>query len=65
MISEKVVEFQENNNEIIIKLESGKSVTTDMVILSIGVSPDTKFLQNSGISLGERGHILVNEKIRN
>ena len=63
MISEKVVEFQENNNEIIIKLESGKSVTTDMVILSIGVSPDTKFLQNSGISLGERGHILVNEKL--
>ena len=42
MTSEKVVEFQENGNEIIIKLESGKSVTTDMVILSIGVSPDTK-----------------------
>ena len=63
MISEKVVEFQEDGNEIIIKLESGKIVTTDMLILSIGVSPDTKFLQNSGINLGERGHILVNEKL--
>ena len=63
MISEKVVEFQKDGNEIIIKLESGKIVTTDMLILSIGVSPDTKFLQNSGINLGERGHILVNEKL--
>ena len=63
MTSEKVVEFQEDANKIIIKLESGKSVTTDMVILSIGVSPDTKFLQGSGINLGERGHILVNENL--
>ncbi len=63
MTSEKVVEFQEAENEIIIKLESEKTVTTDIVILSIGVSPDTKFLQNSGINLGEKGHILVNENL--
>ena len=63
MTSEKVVEFLEAENEIIIKLESGKIVTTDIIILSIGVSPDTKFLQNSGISLGEKGHILVNENL--
>ena len=63
MTSEKVVEFQEAKNEIIIKLESGKTVTTDIVILSIGVSPDTKFLQNSGINLGEKGNILVNENL--
>ena len=63
MTSEKVIEFQEDKDEVIIKLESGKSVAADMVILSIGVNPDTKFLQNSGINLGERGHILVNEKL--
>ena len=63
LISEKVTEFQEDKDEVIIKLESGKSVVADMVILSIGVNPDTKFLQNSGINLGERGHILVNEKL--
>ena len=63
MTSEKVVEFQEAENEIIIKLESGKTVTTDIVILSIGVSPDTKFLESSGINLGEKGHILVNENL--
>ena len=55
--------FKKRKIEIIIKLESGKTVTTDIVILSIGVSPDTKFLQNSGINLGEKGHILVNENL--
>ena len=63
LTSEKVIEFQEDKDEVIIKLESGKSVAADMVILSIGVNPDTKFLQNSGINLGEKGHILVNEKL--
>ena len=63
LTSEKVIEFQEDKDEVIIKLESGKSVAADMVILSIGVNPDTKFLQNSGINLGERGHILVNENL--
>ena len=63
LTSEKVIEFQEDKDEVIIKLESGKSVAADMVILSIGVNPDTKFLQNSGINLGERGHILVSEKL--
>jgi len=63
LTSEKVIEFQEVENEINIKLESEKSVTTDMVILSIGVSPDTKFLESSGINLGEKGHILVNENL--
>lgn len=31
-----------------------------MVILSIGVRPDTGFLKNSGVELGARGEILVN-----
>lgn len=63
MTSEKVVEFHEKEKGIDIILESGKVVESDLVVLSIGVTPDTKFLQDSGIELGERGHILVNEKM--
>ena len=36
-------------------------LTADFVVLAIGVRPDTAFLQDSGIKLGERGHILVDE----
>lgn len=45
-------------------LEDGTSVPADMVILSIGVAPETKFLQGSGVELGRRGEILVDEKLR-
>lgn len=41
--------------------EDGKQIDADMVILSIGVRPETKFLQGSGIQLGSRGEIIVNE----
>lgn len=42
-------------------LSDGRKVQADMVILSIGVRPDTGFLKDSGIALGQRGEILVNE----
>lgn len=42
-------------------LSNGTKVPADMVILSIGVRPDTGFLTDSGIELGARGEILVNE----
>lgn len=41
-------------------LENGAKVPADMVIMSIGVRPDTGFLKDSGIELGARGEIIVN-----
>ncbi len=42
-------------------LKSGHEITTDAVIMSIGVKPDTAFLKESGIKLDERGFIEVND----
>lgn len=42
-------------------LNDGTRAAADMVILSIGVRPDTGFLKDSGIELGARGEILVNQ----
>jgi len=36
---------------------------SNMVILAIGVVPDTAFLRNSGLELGSRGHIIVNDRL--
>lgn len=47
------------NREVI--LGDGTAVKADMVILSIGVRPATRFLKDSGIALGKRGEILVND----
>ena len=46
-----------------VELEDGTSIPADMVILSIGVAPETRFLQGSGVELGRRGEILINEKM--
>ncbi|AJI57159.1 FAD dependent oxidoreductase family protein [Francisella philomiragia] len=57
MLSEKVVGFESDK----VLLESGKEVKSDLVVLAIGVAPDTAFLKNVGIDLAKSGHILVNE----
>lgn len=44
-------------------LGDGESLDTDMVILSLGVHPNTGFLKDSGITLNERGGVLVNERM--
>lgn len=63
LTNNKVIKFQNEDEEVLVSLENGSIIKGDIVILAIGVSPDTKFLNNSGINLGERGHILVNEHL--
>ena len=63
LTNNKVVKFQNEDEKVLISLENGNIIKGDIVILAIGVSPDTKFLNNSGITLGERGHILVDEHL--
>ena len=63
ILNDGVKAFKDNENSLEIILNSGKKLNTDMVILAIGVLPDTDFLKNSGIELGPKGHILVNDKM--
>jgi NADPH-dependent 2,4-dienoyl-CoA reductase/sulfur reductase-like enzyme/rhodanese-related sulfurtransferase len=41
-------------------LKSGKVLKADFVVLSMGVVPDTMIARDAGLSLGARGHIVVN-----
>lgn len=61
ILSDGVKEFIDYEDKIQVVLNSGKVVTGNMVILAIGVTPDVDFLKNSGIELGAKRHILVNE----
>ena len=61
-LGDGVAGFEEQEDGgICVRLSSGRTVHGDFVALAIGVRPDTAFLDGSGIALGERGHILVNE----
>jgi len=46
------------------RLKSGATIGADLVMLSIGVQPNTGFLAGSGIELTPRGHIVVDEQLR-
>ncbi len=63
ILGDGVKAFEEAGNHVNVTLNSGKRLSTDFVILAIGVTPDTEFLKGSGIALGEKGHILVNERL--
>jgi len=47
-----------------ITLESGKEVTTDLTILSIGVQPENALAKDAGLKIGEHGGILVDEYLQ-
>lgn len=64
ILNDGVKAFKDNENSIEITLNSDNKLSTDLVILAIGVTPDTNFLKNSGINLGIKGHILVNDKMQ-
>ncbi|MFK4944687.1 FAD-dependent oxidoreductase [Lactococcus garvieae] len=55
-----VVEFQDQGKTVI--LENGDSISTDVVILSVGIQVESKLAADAGIKLGMRGEILVDEQ---
>lgn len=63
LLNDGVKAFRENESSIEVILNSGTSVIANMVILAIGVTPDTAFIRSSGIDLGAKGHILVDDKM--
>ncbi len=64
ILKDGVKEFAEAGAKVEVLLNSGTKLTADMVLLAIGVVPDTAFLKDSGLSFGPRGHIVVNERLQ-
>jgi NADPH-dependent 2,4-dienoyl-CoA reductase/sulfur reductase-like enzyme/rhodanese-related sulfurtransferase/TusA-related sulfurtransferase len=52
------------NNKPYVKTKSGRKIETDLIILSIGIKPQTKLAKEAGLELGPRGHIIVDERMR-
>ena len=52
---------QPEGGAIEVQTESGKSFPADIVILAIGVRPDTKLAETAGLTIGESGGIRVDD----
>jgi NADPH-dependent 2,4-dienoyl-CoA reductase/sulfur reductase-like enzyme/peroxiredoxin family protein/rhodanese-related sulfurtransferase/TusA-related sulfurtransferase len=60
-LEQTVERFETKNGTINVCLKNGTIILADMVILSIGVRPNTLLAQKAGLKIGETGGISVNE----
>ncbi len=56
--------FESTENGLKVLLKDNESIDADLVILSIGVRPDTKLAVGAGLQLGTAKGILVNEYLQ-
>lgn len=60
-LQKDVDRFEKDNDRLIVSFTSGEKITADLVILSIGVRPETTLARAAGLKIGETGGIWVNE----
>ena len=59
-----VASFAKANNRLEVKLNTTRTIETDMVVLSIGVKPDSRLAREAGLEIGQTGGIVVNEYLQ-
>ncbi len=47
-----------------VKTKSGRIIETDLIILSIGISPESSLAKDLGLELTERGYVVVDRKMQ-
>ena len=62
-LGETVTGFRQDGDSVLTLLEESEPLHSDMVLLAIGVTPDTHLAKDVGLELGIRGSIAVNERI--
>lgn len=63
-LSDGVKSFEYHNGVTLITLQSGKQIEADVVMLSIGIRPNTQLAKEAGLTVNERGGIVVDETLR-
>ena len=62
-LGETVTGFRQDADSVLTLLEDSEPLRSDMVLLAIGVTPDTHLAKEAGLELGIRGSIVVNERM--
>ena len=55
---------QLGEGQLEVSTKSGKKLPADLVILALGVRPETVLAKTAGLAIGERGGILVDDQMR-
>ncbi len=63
-LSDKVEQFEDKLDHTVVYMGSGRRLQADLVVLAIGVRPETTLARACGIVLGTTGGIKVNEYLQ-
>ncbi|MDP4119811.1 MAG: FAD-dependent oxidoreductase [Bacillota bacterium] len=63
MLGSAVQSISKKEKRLLVKTSSG-DVETDMVIMAVGVTPESKLAKESGLEVNQRGAIIVNEAMQ-
>ncbi|MDD4779383.1 MAG: FAD-dependent oxidoreductase [Tissierellia bacterium] len=64
LLGDGVSKFKSENGLVNITLASGRTLSADMVILSIGVRPNSQLAKEAGLELNQRGGIVVDKYLK-
>jgi len=64
ILGDGIASFESKEKTVLAHLNSGKSIDSDMVILSIGVQCESKLAEDANLTLGIRKSIKVNEYLQ-
>lgn len=64
VLEDGVSSFEDTPDGVRITLTSGKTIETQLVILSIGVRPNSALAKEAGLALNARGGIVVDESLK-
>ncbi|OYQ63452.1 CoA-disulfide reductase [Pseudanabaena sp. SR411] len=64
VLGDSVSKFERNNDGLSVTTKSGAIHAADIVILGIGVRPETALAKAAGLEIGDRGGIRVNEQMQ-
>lgn len=63
LLGQAVEGFTEEENAVLVHAAGGETLRADLVVMAIGVSPDSGLAAEAGLKLGVRGSILVNDRM--
>ena len=64
LLGTSVTAIEENSQGLKVQLSSGESLNCTMVIVSVGVRPESKLAKDAGLSIGQRNGIVVDKHMR-
>lgn len=64
VLGDGVARFEDREDETVVHLSSGRTVPAQLVVLSIGVRPNSQLAAQAGLELNPRGGVVVDGQLR-